>query len=88
MASGVGAQPGLEDQARGMGVDVLPPDAAGASARPARLAQVNAQWVVTAEGYAWNLLPRIDEASAHPLFAGLVAAAVERHAGSAWVAEA
>jgi len=25
--------------------------------------------------------------AAHPLFAGLVAAAVERHAGSAWVAE-
>jgi len=38
---------------------------------PARLAQVNAQWVVTAEGLAWNLLPRIDEASAHPLFAAL-----------------
>jgi CTP synthase len=26
--------------------------------------------------------------AAHPLFSGLVAAAVERHAGSAWVAEA
>jgi CTP synthase len=26
--------------------------------------------------------------AAHPLFAGLVSAAVERHAGSAWVAEA
>jgi CTP synthase len=26
--------------------------------------------------------------AAHPLFAGLVAAAVERHAGSAWVTEA
>jgi CTP synthase len=26
--------------------------------------------------------------AAHPRFAGLVAAAVERHAGSAWVAEA
>jgi CTP synthase len=25
--------------------------------------------------------------AAHPLFAGLVAAAVERHAGSAWVTE-
>ena len=25
--------------------------------------------------------------AAHPLFAGLVSAAVERHAGSAWVAE-
>lgn len=35
---------------------------------PAKLAQVNAQWIVTTEGYAWSLLPRIDEASAHPLF--------------------
>ncbi len=35
---------------------------------PARLAQVNAQWVVTADGFSWSLLPRIDEASAHPLF--------------------
>ncbi|MBM3826098.1 MAG: long-chain fatty acid--CoA ligase [Verrucomicrobia bacterium] len=35
---------------------------------PARLAQVNAQWVVTADGLSWSLLPRIDEASAHPLF--------------------
>jgi len=38
---------------------------------PARLAQVNAQWVVTAEGFKWSLLPRIDEASPHPLFVGL-----------------
>ena len=47
------------------------PLAGNPAEHPARLAQVNAQWVVTAEGYAWNLLPRIDEASAHPLFAAL-----------------
>jgi acyl-coenzyme A synthetase/AMP-(fatty) acid ligase len=45
---------------------------------PARLAQVNAQWVVTTDGLAWNLLPRIDEASAHPLFEAL---RVRRSAG-------
>jgi acyl-coenzyme A synthetase/AMP-(fatty) acid ligase len=47
------------------------PLAGNPAEHPARLAQVNAQWVVTAEGFAWNLLPRIDEASAHPLFATL-----------------
>ena len=46
------------------------------SEHPARLAQVNAQWVVTTEGSTYNLLPRIDEASTHPLFAALR----ERHA--------
>jgi len=40
---------------------------------PGRLAQVNAQWVVTTDGFAWSLLPRIDEASAHPLFRDLQA---------------
>ena len=44
------------------------PLAGNPAEHPARLAQVNAQWVVTAEGFTWNLLPRIDEASAHPLF--------------------
>ena len=44
------------------------PLAGNSAEHPARLAQVNAQWVVTAEGYAWSLLPRIDEASAHPFF--------------------
>ena len=47
------------------------PLAGNPAEHPARLAQVNAQWVVTADGFAWNLLPRIDEASAHPLFAAL-----------------
>jgi acyl-coenzyme A synthetase/AMP-(fatty) acid ligase len=47
------------------------PLAGNPAEHPARLAQVNAQWVVTTDGIAWNLLPRIDEASAHPLFAAL-----------------
>jgi len=47
------------------------PLAGNPAEHPARLAQVNAQWVVTTEGFAWNLLPRIDEASTHPLFAAL-----------------
>ena len=44
------------------------PLAGNPAEHPAKLAQVNAQWIVTTDGYAWNLLPRIDEASAHPLF--------------------
>ena len=40
---------------------------------PARLAQVNAQWVVATDGFTWSLLPRIDEASTHPLFRELQA---------------
>ncbi len=44
------------------------PLAGNPAEHPAKLAQVNAQWIVTTDEYAWNLLPRIDEASAHPLF--------------------
>lgn len=47
------------------------PLAGNPAEHPARLAQVNAQWVVTTDGITWNLLPRIDEASTHPLFAAL-----------------
>ncbi len=47
------------------------PLAGNPAEHPARLAQVNAQWIVTAQGYDWSLLPRIDEASEHPLFAAL-----------------
>lgn len=47
------------------------PLAGNPAEHPARLAQVNAQWVVSADGFAWNLLPRIDEASTHPLFESL-----------------
>jgi len=35
---------------------------------PAKLALINAQWVVVAEATEWKLLPRVDEPSAHPLF--------------------
>ena len=47
------------------------PLAGNPAEHPARLAQVNAQWVVTTDGIAWSLLPRIDEASTHPLFEAL-----------------
>ncbi|MCX6888833.1 MAG: long-chain fatty acid--CoA ligase, partial [Verrucomicrobia bacterium] len=49
------------------------PLAGNPAEHPARLAQVNAQWIVTAQGYDWSLLPRIDEASSHPLFQQLQA---------------
>ena len=39
------------------------PLAGNPAEHPARLAQVNAQWVVTAEGYAWNLLPEVIEST-------------------------
>jgi acyl-coenzyme A synthetase/AMP-(fatty) acid ligase len=35
---------------------------------PAKLALINAQWVVVTDGTEWRLLPRVDEPSAHPLF--------------------
>ena len=35
---------------------------------PARLAQVNVQWVVTTTASTFQCLPRVDEPSAHPLF--------------------
>ena len=44
------------------------PLAGNPAEHPLRLAQVHAQWIVTAQGYDWSLLPRIDEASSHPLF--------------------
>lgn len=49
------------------------PLAGNSAEHPARLAQVNAQWIVTAEGFAWSLLPRIDEASPHSLLRQLSA---------------
>lgn len=49
------------------------PLAGNAAEHPARLAQVNAQWIVTAEGFAWSVLPRIDEAPPHPLLRQLSA---------------
>ena len=35
---------------------------------PAKLALINAQWIVVAEAKDWKLLPRVDEPSSHPLF--------------------
>ena len=35
---------------------------------PAKLALINAQWIVVAEASAWKTFPRVDEPSAHPLF--------------------
>lgn len=49
------------------------PLAGNPAEHPARLAQVNAQWIVTAEGFAWSLLPRIDEAPPHSLLRQLSA---------------
>ena len=40
---------------------------------PAKLALINAQWIVAAEAKEWKLLPRVDEPSSHPLFAQLAA---------------
>ncbi|MBM3867450.1 MAG: long-chain fatty acid--CoA ligase [Verrucomicrobia bacterium] len=45
---------------------------------PAKLALIQAQWVVVAEGKEWKTLPRVDEPSAHPLFGQL---AEQRTAG-------
>jgi acyl-coenzyme A synthetase/AMP-(fatty) acid ligase len=38
---------------------------------PAKLALINAQWIITTEPLSWSLYPRVDEPSAHPLFARL-----------------
>jgi acyl-coenzyme A synthetase/AMP-(fatty) acid ligase len=40
---------------------------------PAKLALINAQWIVVADAADAKLLPRVDEPSAHPLFARLAA---------------
>jgi len=37
-----------------------------AAEHPAKLAEVNAQWVVAADGLTAKLLPRVDEPAAHP----------------------
>ena len=38
---------------------------------PGKLALINAQWIVVTDSKDWKLLPRVDEPSAHPLFAQL-----------------
>ena len=49
------------------------PLSGNAAEHPAKLALINAQWIVAAEAKEWKLLPRVDEPSSHPLFAQLAA---------------
>ena len=44
------------------------PLSGNAAEHPAKLALINAQWIVIAEALDWKLLPRVDEPSSHPLF--------------------
>ena len=44
------------------------PLAGNAQEFPAKLSQVSAQWLVTAEGDAWKMYPRIDSSSRHEIF--------------------
>ena len=38
---------------------------------PAKLALINAQWIIATSDLTWELLPRVDEPSSHPLFTQL-----------------
>jgi acyl-coenzyme A synthetase/AMP-(fatty) acid ligase len=44
------------------------PLSGNAAEHPAKLALINAQWIITTGETTWGLLPRADEPSAHPLF--------------------
>ena len=44
------------------------PLSGNAAEHPAKLALINAQWIVVTEALEWKLLPRVDEPSSHPLF--------------------
>ena len=44
------------------------PLSGNAAEHPAKLALINAQWIITTGEATWELLPRADEPSAHPLF--------------------
>jgi len=44
------------------------PLSGNAAEHPAKLALINAQWIVVAESLDWKLLPRVDEPSSNPLF--------------------
>ncbi|MEY3950238.1 MAG: hypothetical protein RJB43_1593 [Verrucomicrobiota bacterium] len=44
------------------------PLSGNAAEHPAKLALINAQWIIVADALEWKLLPRVDEPSAHPLF--------------------
>jgi len=52
-------------------VHFVAPLSGNAAEHPAKLALINAQWVVVADARDAKLLPRVDEPSAHPLFARL-----------------
>ena len=47
------------------------PLSGNAAEYPGKLALINAQWVIATSDSAWELLPRVDEPSVHPLFAQL-----------------
>jgi len=38
---------------------------------PAKLALIHTQWIIAADDLTWKILPRVDEASDHPLFGQL-----------------
>jgi acyl-coenzyme A synthetase/AMP-(fatty) acid ligase len=44
------------------------PLSGNAAEHPAKLALINAQWIIVTEAKEWKILPRVDEPSAHPLF--------------------
>ena len=47
------------------------PLSGNAAEHPAKLALINAQWIIATSDLTWELLPRVDEPSAHPLFTQL-----------------
>ena len=47
------------------------PLSGNAAEHPAKLALINAQWIIATSDSTWELLPRVDEPSAHPLFTQL-----------------
>jgi len=47
------------------------PLSGNAAEHPAKLALINAQWIITTGEVTWELLPRVDEPSTHPLFTQL-----------------
>ncbi len=47
------------------------PLSGNAAEHPAKLALINAQWIIATSDIGWQLLPRVDEPSTHPLFTQL-----------------
>ena len=52
------------------------PLAGNPAEHPAKLALINAQWVVMTDAMEWKLFPRVDEPSSHPLFLELASRGV------------